>query len=61
MKQIIKLVIILSGLFLVLSCTPTAPYEIKSPCVSNDLDSHPYGITPCPRRPANSLINYAIV
>lgn len=59
MKRIVKISIILSCLFALLSCTPTAPYEIKSPCVSNDVGDHPYSIVPCPRRPVN--LEYAIV
>lgn len=34
------------------SCTPSPPYEIKSPCVAADSDN-PYGINPCARVPAN--------
>ncbi len=51
--------VVLLLLFLVLSCTPTAPYEIKSPCVSHSTTDNMQGITPCPRRPVN--INYSIV
>ncbi|NRB10346.1 MAG: DUF2706 domain-containing protein [Rickettsiaceae bacterium] len=53
-----NLFIIILLLFLLSSCTPSAPYEVKSPCVSNSSDDT-YGITPCPRRPVN--INYSIV
>jgi hypothetical protein len=40
-------------LFLNISCTPTAPYEIKSPCVSAGdlLENTP--LAPCARRPVN--------
>jgi len=60
MKKLAHLVIMVSvSSIWLLSCTPSEPYEIKSPCVSGGLEDHPYGHTPCPRRPAN--INYAIV
>ncbi|MDP4709439.1 MAG: DUF2706 domain-containing protein [Rickettsiaceae bacterium] len=49
-------VALLSG---ILSCTPSAPYEIKSPCVSIEGSDHTYGINPCVRRPVN--MNYAFV
>lgn len=45
-------------LLTVASCTPSAPYEIKSPCVSGDVNTETIGITPCLRRPAN--LNYDI-
>ena len=39
-----------------LSCTPSAPYEIKSPCVSADMDGgSSLNINPCIRRPVNSV------
>ena len=47
-------IFLLSG---ILSCTPTAPYEIKSPCVSIEGSEHTYGVNPCVRRPVN--MNYA--
>ncbi len=34
------------------SCTPSAPYEITSPCVSINSDN-PYVINPCAKRPVN--------
>lgn len=43
--------LIISGLF---SCSPGGPYEVKSPCVSYTLESHPHSIVPCPRRAINS-------
>ncbi len=39
-----------------LSCTPGAPYEIKSPCVSADPDFYSSG-NPCVRRPVNLNID----
>lgn len=36
------------------SCTPSEPYEIKSPCVSGETDN-PFAINPCVRRPVNLL------
>ncbi len=35
-----------------LSCTPSAPYEIKSPCVAIESDAATPA-SPCIRRPAN--------
>lgn len=35
------------------SCTPSPPYEIKSPCVAIE-PSEPTAFTPCIRRPVNS-------
>ncbi len=58
MNLLIKVTIVLSLILNVISCTPSAPYEIKSPCVSIESD-HPYAITPCVRRPAN--LEYAII
>ena len=53
LKVFLNIALILSILMLLLSCTPSAPYEIRSPCVSIDNDDHPYAITPCPMRPVN--------
>lgn len=36
------------------SCAPSAPYEIKSPCVSND-QNNSFIITPCPKKPINQF------
>ncbi|WP_253307576.1 MULTISPECIES: DUF2706 domain-containing protein [unclassified Rickettsia] len=60
MLRLLKLSISLVILLQLLSCTPSAPYEIKSPCVSaesNDLFSAP--INPCVRRPVNSVVDIA--
>ena len=46
------------SLITLLSCTPGAPYEIRSPCVAIEEYNHTNGITPCVRRPANT--GYAI-
>lgn len=43
------LVFLFYGLY---SCTPSAPYEITSPCVAGDSDN-PYSISPCERVPLN--------
>lgn len=38
----------------ILSCTPSAPYEIKSPCVAVEAeDEYDHAIRPCVRRPVN--------
>ena len=60
--MIMKFLIIPTFIFLMLgllSCTPSAPYEIKSPCVSIEATDHNYLINPCVRRPVN--LNYDIV
>ena len=58
MMNFIKNVIFILSLTGVLSCTPSVPYEIRSPCVSIEANDHSYGITPCVRRPIN--LNHAI-
>ncbi|MBY0534035.1 MAG: DUF2706 domain-containing protein [Rickettsiaceae bacterium] len=58
MSQFIKsfcIAIVLLGA--ISSCTPSAPYEIKSPCVSSE-DINSFTVMPCVRRPVN--LNYAI-
>ena len=58
MPQFIKsffIAIILLGT--ISSCTPSPPYEIKSPCVSSE-DINSFTVMPCVRRPVN--LNYAI-
>ncbi|KJV89925.1 hypothetical protein RBEAN4_0916 [Rickettsia bellii str. RML An4] len=43
-----------------LSCTPSAPYEIKSPCVAAEInDEAELNMNPCVRRPVNSIIDIA--
>lgn len=37
---------------MLLSCAPSPPYEIRSPCVSIELDNS-FAINPCVRRPVN--------
>lgn len=49
------LIALFSGLY---SCTPSAPYEIKSPCVAVDPEN-PYAISPCVRTPVN--LKYSVV
>lgn len=58
MKSLLNIFIVALSAISILSCTPSAPYEIKSPCVSIDSDSSG-AITPCVRRPVN--ISRAIV
>lgn len=58
MKSLLNIFIVVLSAISILSCTPSAPYEIKSPCVSIDSDSSGT-ITPCVRRPIN--ISRAIV
>ncbi|MDP5109819.1 MAG: DUF2706 domain-containing protein [Rickettsiaceae bacterium] len=58
MKSLLNIFIVFLSLISILSCTPSAPYEIKSPCVTIDNDSSGV-ITPCVRRPVN--ISRAIV
>ena len=59
MYSSLKKALFILSLFGILSCTPSAPYEIKSPCVSIDGSDYTYGVNPCVRRPVN--MNYAIV
>jgi len=58
MKNYLKtflFIALFSGLY---SCTPSAPYEIKSPCVAVDSEN-PYAINPCVRVPLN--MKYSVV
>ncbi len=48
----LKLFLAISSLLLLLSCTNSPPYEIKSPCVSSDSED-PFVINPCIRKPLN--------
>lgn len=52
-KSIIN--VILTGLIMLqfISCMPSKPYEIKSPCVSSDADG--FALNPCVRRPLTSI------
>ncbi|MFY9589847.1 DUF2706 domain-containing protein [Rickettsia endosymbiont of Halotydeus destructor] len=56
MLRLLKISISLIILLHLLSCTPSAPYEIKSPCVSAESNDH---FIPCVRRPVNLLIDIA--
>ncbi len=47
--ELFLLILLFCGLY---SCTPSAPYEITSPCVVGDSDN-PYSISPCERVPLN--------
>ncbi|KJW03228.1 hypothetical protein REIP_1253 [Rickettsia endosymbiont of Ixodes pacificus] len=52
----LKFLLVLIMLAQLLSCTPSAPYEIKSPCVSADVDDgSSLSVNPCVRRPVNSV------
>jgi hypothetical protein len=51
-KNLELAVILILSLLGVSSCTPSAPYEITSPCVSIDSDN-PYAHNPCIRKPWN--------
>ena len=57
--NIIKYIVLPLQLFFLLSCTPSKPYEARSPCVAIESISDIYGITPCVRKPIN--LTYAIV
>jgi hypothetical protein len=58
MKVLLKNISIVLFISCISACTPSTPYEIKSPCVAIDSDDL-NGITPCVRRPVN--MNWAIV
>lgn len=53
MKAYENLIFVIVALMGVLSCTPSPPYEVRSPCVSIDGSEHNYGLNPCVRRPVN--------
>ena len=57
MSQFIKGFCIAIVLLGASSCTPSPPYEIKSPCVAAE-ETDSFAIMPCVRRPVN--LNYAI-
>lgn len=60
MLKLFKFGVLLIMLSQLLSCTPSAPYETKSPCVSAEInDETNLSITPCIRRPVNSIIYIA--
>jgi hypothetical protein len=59
MQSSLKNIFFIFLLLGILSCTPSVPYEIKSPCVSIEAYEHTYGVNPCVRRPVN--MNYAFV
>lgn len=52
MTKFLKLAIFLIAITQLVSCTPSPPREIKSPCVSTDSDN-PHFRNPCVRRPVN--------
>jgi hypothetical protein len=52
MKVLLKNILFVLFVLGISACTPSTPYEIKSPCVAIE----PYessGLTPCIRRPVN--------
>lgn len=56
--RLLKISLFFAIISQLLSCTPGAPYEIKSPCVSSEpLDVYSLR-NPCVRRPVN--LNYDI-
>jgi|GEM_PF-3094641 len=60
MLKLSKFSLLLIMLLQLLSCTQSAPYEIKSPCVSAEInDEADLSINPCVRRPVNSIIDIA--
>lgn len=60
MLKLFKFGVLLIMLSQLLSCTPSAPYEIKSPCVVAEINGEAeLSINPCVRRPVNSIIDIA--
>lgn len=60
MTRALKVVLFFAVLLQLLSCTPGAPYEIKSPCVSMEpVEGSPAFGNPCVRRPVNINIDIA--
>ncbi|HJD55919.1 MAG TPA: DUF2706 domain-containing protein [Rickettsia endosymbiont of Pyrocoelia pectoralis] len=60
MLKLFKFSALLVVLLQLLSCTQSAPYEIKSPCVSAETnDETGLSLNPCVRRPVNSVIDIA--
>ncbi|HJD65702.1 MAG TPA: DUF2706 domain-containing protein [Rickettsia endosymbiont of Bembidion nr. Transversale] len=60
MLKLFKFGVLLIMLSQLLSCTPSAPYEIKSPCVAAEInDETELNMNPCVRRPVNSIIDIA--
>ncbi|WP_342226112.1 DUF2706 domain-containing protein [Rickettsia endosymbiont of Urophora cardui] len=60
MLKLFKFWVLLIMLSQLLSCTPSAPYEIKSPCVAAEInDEAELSMNPCVRRPVNSIIDIA--
>ncbi|AAU03759.1 DUF2706 domain-containing protein [Rickettsia typhi] len=56
MLKSLKFLLVFIMIAQLLSCTPSAPYEIKSPCVSADIDDNSnLSVNPCIRRPINAL------
>ena len=56
MMRLLKLLIAHIGFLLLLSCTPSPPYEVRSPCVSSEIDAIS-NINPCVRRPVGQDIS----
>ena len=63
MNRFFKFSVFFAMLIHLLSCTPGAPYEIKSPCVSIESQDDATSMTrnPCVRRPINSRFDVASV
>ncbi len=60
MIYLLKKILPLSLLLMMISCTPSAPYEVRSPCVAVDaIDAENVVITPCVRRPVNAKYDIA--
>ncbi|WP_347938609.1 DUF2706 domain-containing protein [Rickettsia oklahomensis] len=56
MLKSLKFLLVLIMFSQLLSCTTSAPYEIKSPCVSADIGAgSSLSVSPCIRRPVNSV------
>lgn len=53
---LLKLLVMCSGFCLLVSCTPSPPYEVRSPCVSTEIDDIS-SINPCVRRPVGQDIS----
>ena len=54
--RVLKLLVANIGLMFILSCTPSPPYEVRSPCVSNEIDTIS-NVNPCVRRPVGQNIS----
>jgi hypothetical protein len=48
--KIVKYCFCLLTLIQLVSCVPSSPYDVRSPCVSNPT-SNPYQLNPCIKKP----------